>query len=259
MSDLSVEQSLEEVDVEKELKQQEAEGEDTGSIVLSESGNESSAEEETEEAETTTPDDDSVTQGSTKESQSETDDNTSSEAAESTSEEAQENLTPTVEEVAAETAESVAQAKLATALGEELSISSDEDTDDEDNETMKKLEQDINKDILYTYHPEIKQINYRELLTLSQVTRNKKGIIVDPLHTTLPFLTRYEKAKILGLRAKQINHGSKPFVNVPTRIIDGHIIAKLELNAQKIPFIIRRPMPNGGSEYWQVKDLKIID
>ena len=175
MSDLSVEQSLEEVDVEKELKQQEAEGEDTGSIVLSESGNESSAEEETEEAETTTPDDDSVTQGSTKESQSETDDNTSSEAAESTSEEAQENLTPTVEEVAAETAESVAQAKLATALGEELSISSDEDTDDEDNETMKKLEQDINKDILYTYHPEIKQINYRELLTLSQVTRNKKA------------------------------------------------------------------------------------
>jgi len=259
MSDLSVEQSLEEVDVEKELKQQEAEGEDTGSIVLSESGNESSAEEETEEAETTTPDDDSVTQGSTKESQSKTDDNTPSEAAESTSEEAQENLTPTVEEVAAETAESVAQAKLATALGEELSISSDEDTDDEDNETMKKLEQDINKDILYTYHPEIKQINYRELLTLSQVTRNKKGIIVDPLHTTLPFLTRYEKAKILGLRAKQINHGSKPFVNVPTRIIDGHIIAKLELNAQKIPFIIRRPMPNGGSEYWQVKDLKIID
>ena len=259
MSDLSVEQSLEEVDVEKELKQQEAEGEDTGSIVLSESGNESSAEEETEEAETTPPDDDSVTQGSTKASQSETDDNTSSEAAESTSEEAQENLTPTVEEVAAETAESVAQAKLATALGEELSISSDEDTDDEDNETMKKLEQDINKDILYTYHPEIKQINYRELLTLSQVTRNKKGIIVDPLHTTLPFLTRYEKAKILGLRAKQINHGSKPFVNVPTRIIDGHIIAKLELNAQKIPFIIRRPMPNGGSEYWQVKDLKIID
>ena len=79
------------------------------------------------------------------------------------------------------------------------------------------------------------------------------------MHTTLPFLTRYEKAKILGLRAKQINHGSKPFVNVPTRIIDGHIIAKLELNAQKIPFIIRRPMPNGGSEYWQVKDLKIID
>ena len=166
----------------------------------------------------------------------------------------QEIITPPTEAAGASD-----QAKIATALGEELSISSDEETDEEDNDTMKKLEQDINKDILYAYHPEIKQINYRELLTLSQITRNKKGIVVDPLHTTLPFLTRYEKAKILGLRAKQINHGAKPFVNVPTRIIDGHIIANMELNQRKIPFIIRRPMPSGGSEYWQVKDLNIID
>ena len=144
-------------------------------------------------------------------------------------------------------------------IGEELAVSSSDESDEEDNETMKKLEQDINKDTLYSFHPEITQINYKELLTLSKITRNKKGLIVDPLHTTIPFLTRYEKAKILGLRAKQINHGSKPFVNTPTQIIDAHIIAKMELNAGKIPFIIRRPMPNGGSEYWQVNDLKDID
>ena len=100
---------------------------------------------------------------------------------------------------------------------------------------------------------------YEELLTLSKITRNKKGIIVDPLHITYPFLTRYEKAKILGLRAKQINHGSKPFVDVPNSIIDGHIIALMELNKGQIPFIIRRPMPNGGSEYWKVNDLQIIE
>ena len=67
-----------------------------------------------------------------------------------------------------------------------------------------------------------KQINYKELLTLSNITRNKKGQIIDPLHKTLPFLTRYEKAKILGLRANQINHGSKPFVSVQSN--DGHTI-----------------------------------
>ena len=27
----------------------------------------------------------------------------------------------------------------------------------------------------------------------------------------------------------------------------------------KIPFIIRRPMPNGGSEYWKINDLKNLD
>ena len=134
-----------------------------------------------------------------------------------------------------------------------------DDSGDSDNDNMKKIEQNINQDILTIFHPEIKQINYKELLTLSQVTRNKKGVIVDPLHTTYPFLTRYEKAKILGLRAKQINHGSKPFVNVPNYIIDGHTIALMELNKGNIPFIIRRPMPNGGSEYWKVSDLPIIE
>ena len=141
---------------------------------------------------------------------------------------------------------------------EEIS-SSDEDSDDEYNENMRKLEHDINKDYLYSHHPEIKQINYKELLTLSNITRNKKGIIIDPLHTTIPILTRYEKAKILGLRAKQINHGAKPFVELSKDIIDGHTIANMELAQNKIPFILRRPMPNGGSEYWKVSDLKKLD
>ena len=151
-------------------------------------------------------------------------------------------------------------------LTSEKDDAADEEDDEEDDEEveddiddMKKVEQNINQDILNIFHPEINQINYKELLTLSQVTKNKKGVIVDPLHTTYPFLTRYEKAKILGLRAKQINHGSKPFVTVPNYIIDGHTIALMELNKGKIPYIIRRPMPNGGSEYWKVKDLQIID
>jgi DNA-directed RNA polymerase subunit K/omega len=139
-------------------------------------------------------------------------------------------------------------------------ISSDEDSDDEEyNEHMRKLENDINRDYLQEYHPETKQINFKELSTLSNVTRNKKGIIIDPLHITIPILTRYEKAKILGLRAKQLNHGAKSFVELSKEIIDGHTIANMELIQNKIPFIIRRPMPNGGSEYWKVNDLKIIE
>ena len=134
----------------------------------------------------------------------------------------------------------------------------DESSDDEDDFNYRNLEQDIDSNILKFYHPETENINYKELLTLSSITRNKKGEIIDPFHKTVPFLTQYEKAKILGQRAKQINHGSTPFVEVPSNIIDGHTIALMELNQQKIPFIIRRPMPNGTSEYWKVKDLKVI-
>ena len=135
----------------------------------------------------------------------------------------------------------------------------DEDTSDEDEETVyKNLEEDIDKNILRFYHPETQNINYKELLTLSKITKNKKGEIIDQFHKTIPFLTQYEKAKILGQRAKQINHGSTPFIDVPPNIIDGHTIALMELNQKKIPFIIKRPLPNGHSEYWKVKDLKIL-
>ena len=136
---------------------------------------------------------------------------------------------------------------------------SDEDSSDEEESIIyKNLEEDIDTNLLKFYHPETENINYKELLTLSKITKNKKGEIIDPFHKTLPFITQYEKAKILGQRAKQINHGSTPFVDISSNIIDGHTIALMELNQKKIPFIIRRPLPNGTSEYWKVKDLKII-
>jgi DNA-directed RNA polymerase subunit K/omega len=40
--------------------------------------------------------------------------------------------------------------------------------------------------------------------------------------------------------------------------MDGYVIAQKELEDKKIPFIIRRPLPNGGSEFWRLNDLQII-
>ena len=56
----------------------------------------------------------------------------------------------------------------------------------------------------------------------------------------------------------EVAGGSKPLVKVPENIIDGYLIAEIELEQKKIPFIIRRPLPNGGSEYWRLNDLQII-
>jgi hypothetical protein len=33
----------------------------------------------------------------------------------------------------------------------------------------------------------------------------------------------------------------------------------MELQKKKIPFIIKRPLPNGSNEYWKVSDLKMLD
>jgi DNA-directed RNA polymerases I, II, and III subunit RPABC2 len=138
----------------------------------------------------------------------------------------------------------------------------DEDADDEDYEDdnyLQKFERDMNDEYLIKFHPESKINNYEEVQTLATIVRDENGKIIDPLHKTIPIMTKYEKARILGIRAKQINNGSKSFLpNLPIDIIDGYVIANMELQQKLIPFIIRRPMPNGISEYWKVSDLQLI-
>ena len=135
----------------------------------------------------------------------------------------------------------------------------EEDDDEEDNdENLKKLERDIDNDKILKHHPEIIQNNYNEILALCKIIRNDKGIIVDELHKTYPFITKYEYARIIGMRAKQINNGADPFVKVDREMIDGYTIAQKEIEEKKVPFIIARPLPNGGREYWKVQDLELI-
>lgn len=80
----------------------------------------------------------------------------------------------------------------------------------------------------------------------------------DPLHRSQPFLTVFEKTKILGFRANQLAQGAPPYVDVPTHVTNTLDIAKLELDQRRLPFILKRPMPDGSFEYWRLSDLMII-
>ena len=115
------------------------------------------------------------------------------------------------------------------------------------------------ENLIEEYHKELKQINYDEITALTKIIRDVNGNIIDPIHKTLPFLTKFERARILGVRAKQINNGAEPFIDVPENVIEGHIIAEMELERKAIPFIIARPLPNGKKEYWNASDLELID
>jgi DNA-directed RNA polymerase I, II, and III subunit RPABC2 len=135
----------------------------------------------------------------------------------------------------------------------------EEDEDDPIGEGyLQKFDKEINDNYLVKVHPESAVHNYDEILVMAMITRDKNGMIIDDLHKTIPFLTKYERARVLGQRAKQINSGATVFVKVPEKVIDGYLIAELELQEKRIPFIIRRPLPNGGSEYWSIKDLENI-
>ena len=139
-------------------------------------------------------------------------------------------------------------------------IIEDDDDDDENEENyLQKFDNEINKNYIMEFHSECLNHNSDEVSKLSRVIRDENNIVIDPLHRTIPHLTKYEKARVLGQRAKQIETGSKPFVKVSENIIDSYIIAELELREKKIPFIIKRPIPGGAFEYWNLRDLEIIN
>ena len=136
--------------------------------------------------------------------------------------------------------------------------SSEEEEEEDDENYLKKFDREVISNYVDVYHPESRMHNYDEVRTMASVVRGANGEIIDELHRTLPFLTKFEKARILGLRAKQLDEGAQPFVKVPSNVVTGYTISLMELEQKKIPFIIRRPIPGGGSEYWKVSDLELI-
>lgn len=74
---------------------------------------------------------------------------------------------------------------------------------------------------------------------------------------TTKYLTKYERARVLGTRALQIS------MNAPVMVdLDGETdplrIAEKELRERKIPIIIRRYLPDGSHEDWSMDEL-IVD
>lgn len=72
---------------------------------------------------------------------------------------------------------------------------------------------------------------------------------------TTRYLTKYERARILGARALQISKNAPILVEFDKSIWDPLKIAEKELQEGKIPFIIRRYLPDGSYEDWRVSEL----
>jgi len=71
---------------------------------------------------------------------------------------------------------------------------------------------------------------------------------------TTPFLTKFERARILGTRALQVSMNSPLLVQLEGES-DPLEIAEKELKQRKIPFTVRRYLPDGSFEDWAVREL----
>ena len=74
---------------------------------------------------------------------------------------------------------------------------------------------------------------------------------------TTQYLTKYERARVLGTRALQISMNAPVMVDLEGET-DPLKIAQKELRERKIPIIIRRYLPDGSFEDWGIDEL-IVD
>jgi len=106
------------------------------------------------------------------------------------------------------------------------------DDDDDEDDIIENVEEEIEEEI------ELREID------------NKK---------TFNYLTKYEQCFLLGTRIQQIMNGSPIFIDTNDLTeINPMNIAYKELKDKKLPFKIKRTLPNGNVEKWDLEDLIIL-
>ncbi|KAM0249452.1 hypothetical protein ACHAP5_002841 [Fusarium lateritium] len=85
-----------------------------------------------------------------------------------------------------------------------------------------------------------------------KLLKDKK--IPESERTTTPYMTKYERARILGTRALQISMNAPVLVDLEGET-DPLQIAIKEMREKKIPLIVRRYMPDGYYEDWTCEEL----
>jgi len=142
---------------------------------------------------------------------------------------------------------------------EEFELNDDYENDLEVEEAGDEAEMRPELKKLYQQHPECLLDYVEQVLPKIPLKGGEAGeVTVDANHVTYPFLTQFERTKIIGLRANQLSRGAVPFITVPKHITDVRDIARLELEQKRLPYLIKRPLPNGTFEYWRLVDLLLL-
>jgi len=130
----------------------------------------------------------------------------------------------------------------------------DEDASDRDEEEDEVDQYAIAETYDTTTHPDVDIIGGASGTTTGQ---RKGGGVSSSERITTRYLTKYERARVLGTRALQISMNAPVMVDLEGET-DPLKIAMKELREKKIPIIIRRYLPDGSYEDWGIDEL-IID
>jgi len=127
----------------------------------------------------------------------------------------------------------------------------------EENDEQETTKESRAMQFLSMHHPECR-IDYLENIMKVLPLSAYPPDLTDKQHKSVPYLTLFEKTKLIGFRANQLAQGARPLVDVPAHMTDVIEIARLELEERRMPYILKRGMPDGSFEYWRLTDLLIL-
>ena len=129
--------------------------------------------------------------------------------------------------------------------GEEVEV----EVEDTEEKVKSKKKKSVKKAVVFNNDCLYNNIDFEEDYD------EKDEQIPDNNRITINRMTKYEKVRIIGIRAKQIMTGANILIKgvenkTPTEI------AELELKNNMIPFKIKRRLPNGKFEIWRLSELE---
>lgn len=135
--------------------------------------------------------------------------------------------------------------------------SEDESEDDEyidnidyntdDNKSYKSEESILPEDCIYA----TEEVEPEEIIDHLRVPNSER--------ISKPILTKFEFIRVLEERVNLLSKGAPRGIIFEGKMPDLKRIAYEELQQNRIPFIIKRPMPDGRYELWHLKELKKVD
>lgn len=136
---------------------------------------------------------------------------------------------------------------------EEIDYQDEEQEENEEKEDLYQDEEEILIDTKFNNRTVFENIN--KINELSNTTYENNNKQVNKISS--PVLTKYELTKVIGVRMEQIASGMKPLIHIKNKKnMDIYQIVLMELREKKVPFIIKRNLPNGQFEYWKLEDLE---
>jgi DNA-directed RNA polymerase I, II, and III subunit RPABC2 len=120
--------------------------------------------------------------------------------------------------------------------------------DNKTNYNINDSDDDDDEDII----ERLEEKEHNVIVNVDEVYKN----INENSKKTLPLLSKFEKARLVGIRKQQLATGSSPCVKGKFLNLDE--IIEEEFKQKTLPLIVRRILHNGSYEDWRIEEFKNI-